>query len=95
MHATATGLPPAKTVDLAWGTVDGGWVIEDYYHFRGKKYSETRTALGQFPVEVQQGIGNARQQTCLQSLEIGRSIDTEVTLSSQDGQVMDIIDGIG
>ena len=37
----AEGLPPGKTVDLTWGTVTGGWVIEDYYHFRGKKYSET------------------------------------------------------
>src|SRR5713226_4706400 len=45
VHATATGLPPANTVDLAWGTVDGGWVIEDYYHFRGKKYSGTTTSL--------------------------------------------------
>jgi hypothetical protein len=52
VHVTAAGLPKAKTVDLAWGTVDGGWVIEDYYHFRGKKYSETTTALGQFPVDA-------------------------------------------
>jgi hypothetical protein len=52
VHATATGLPPAKTVELAWGTVTGGWVIEDYYHFRGKKYSETTTALGRFPVDA-------------------------------------------
>ncbi len=52
VQATATGLPPANPVDLAWGTVDGGWVIEDYYHFRGKKYSETTTALGRFPVDA-------------------------------------------
>jgi hypothetical protein len=52
VHATAVGLPPGKTVDLRWGTVTGGWVIEDYYHFRGKKYSETSTTLGQFPVDV-------------------------------------------
>jgi len=50
-QATATGLPAGKTVDLTWGTVTGGWVIEDYYHFRGKKYSETTTSLGQFPVD--------------------------------------------
>src|SRR5262245_37795866 len=49
-HATASGLPPGKTVDLAWGTVTGGWVIEDYYHFRGKKYSETTTSLGKYQV---------------------------------------------
>ena len=48
VHASATGLPPGKTVELAWGTVNGGWVIEDYYHFRGKKYSETTKTLGEF-----------------------------------------------
>src|SRR5205814_5059398 len=50
--ATVSGLPARKTVDLAWGTVTGGWVIENYYHFRGKKYSETTTSLGQFPVDA-------------------------------------------
>ena len=30
----------------------GGWVVEDYYHFRGKKYSETTTSLGRFPVDA-------------------------------------------
>src|SRR6266849_4622858 len=45
-HATANGLAAGKTVDLEWGTVTGGWVVEDYYHFRGKKYSETATPLG-------------------------------------------------
>jgi hypothetical protein len=51
VHVTAAGLPASKTVDLSWGTVSGGWVIEDYYHFRGKKYSETTTSLGQFPTD--------------------------------------------
>jgi hypothetical protein len=51
VHATAAGLPPGKTVDLAWGTVTGGWVIQDYYHFGGKKYSDSRTSLGRFPVD--------------------------------------------
>jgi hypothetical protein len=51
VRATATGLPPGKTVDLAWGTVTGGWVVEDYYHFRGKKYSETTSKLEQFRVD--------------------------------------------
>ena len=51
VQATAAGLPAGKTVDLTWGTVTGGWVVEDYYHFRGKKYSETTTSLGQFPVD--------------------------------------------
>jgi hypothetical protein len=51
VHATATGLPSGAKVDLMWGTVNGGWVIEGYYQFRGKKYSETATSLGQFPVD--------------------------------------------
>lgn len=50
--ATANGLPAGKTIDLEWGTVTGGWVVEDYYHFRGKKYSETTTSLGRFPVDA-------------------------------------------
>ena len=27
------------------GNGEGGWVIEDYYHFRGKKYTETTRPL--------------------------------------------------
>jgi hypothetical protein len=50
--ASASGLPAGQTVDLSWGTVVGGWVIESYYHFRGKKYSETTTSLGRFPVDA-------------------------------------------
>jgi hypothetical protein len=52
VRATANGLAPGKHVELAWGTVNGGWVIEDYYHFRGKKYSETTTTLGRFDVDA-------------------------------------------
>jgi hypothetical protein len=52
VRATAGGLPAGKTVNLTWGTVTGGWVIEDYYHFRGKKYSETTMPLGQFPADA-------------------------------------------
>ena len=51
VRATVAGLSPGKTVVLSWGTVSGGWVIEDYYHFRGKKYSESTTKLGQFTVD--------------------------------------------
>ncbi|HMF97633.1 MAG TPA: hypothetical protein VKE96_25215 [Vicinamibacterales bacterium] len=51
-HATASSLEAGKTVDLLWGTVTGGWVIEDYYHFRGKKYAEATRSLGQFPVDA-------------------------------------------
>ena len=50
--ASVAGLPPGKEVDLQWGTVTGGWVIEDYYHFRGKKYSETTVSLGRFTVDA-------------------------------------------
>src|SRR5262249_53728938 len=51
VKAVASDLPPGKTVDLKWSTVTGGWVIEDYYYFRGKKYSETTSSLGKFPVD--------------------------------------------
>jgi hypothetical protein len=51
VHATVGGLAPRTTVELSWGTVTGGWVIEDYYHFRGKKYSETTTSLGRFSTD--------------------------------------------
>jgi hypothetical protein len=51
VHATAKGLPPGKSVELTWGTVNGGWVVEDYYHFRGKKYSDTSSKLGDFRVD--------------------------------------------
>jgi hypothetical protein len=46
VRATAEGLPAGRKVDLVWHTVTGGWVIEDYFHFRGKKFTETtRTIL--------------------------------------------------
>src|SRR5438067_1756707 len=51
-HASTADLPVGKTVDLEWGTVTGGWVVDDYYHFRGKKYSETTRSLGHFPVDA-------------------------------------------
>jgi hypothetical protein len=50
VDAIADGLPPGRKVDLVWKTVNGGWVIEDYYHFRGKKYTETTKSLGQAEV---------------------------------------------
>jgi hypothetical protein len=53
VRGTATGLPAGRTIDLEWGTVTGGWVIEDYYHFRGKKYSESTAPLGQFVVDAE------------------------------------------
>ena len=52
VRVTANGLPAGKTVDFEWGTVFGGWVIEDYYHVRGKKYLETTRPLGHAQVNV-------------------------------------------
>ena len=52
VHVSASDLPAGKTVDLAWKTVTGGWVIEDYYHFRGKKYTESTFSLGRFTVDA-------------------------------------------
>jgi len=52
IDATAEGLPPNKTVEIVWGTVDGGWVIEDYFHFRGKKYNETTRTLSHAAVDA-------------------------------------------
>jgi len=52
VRVAAEGLPAGETVDLKWGTVTGGWVIEDYYYFRGRKYSEATLSLGEFPVSA-------------------------------------------
>ena len=51
IDATAEGLPPRRKLDLLWQTVKGGWVVEDYYHFRGKKFAETTRSLGQFEID--------------------------------------------
>ena len=51
VHVTSANLPPGATVDLTWGTVTGGWVVEDNYHFGGKKYAESTTKLGEFRVD--------------------------------------------
>src|SRR6185503_6103186 len=48
---SATGLPAGREVELQWATVTGGWVVEDYYHFRGKKYTDSTMSLGQFPID--------------------------------------------
>jgi hypothetical protein len=45
IDAVAEGLPPGRKVELFWKTVKGGWVVEDYYHFRGKKFTESATSL--------------------------------------------------
>lgn len=51
VHVTCANLPPGKIVDLTWGTVTGGWVVEDNYHFGGKKYAESTTGLGKYRVD--------------------------------------------
>lgn len=51
VRATVSGLPPGKAVDLKWSTVTGAWVIEDYYYFRGKTYSEITASLGRFTID--------------------------------------------
>src|SRR6516225_8877402 len=48
---SAEGLPAGTAVELRWGTVTGGWVVEDYYHFKGKKYAETTSSLGKFNID--------------------------------------------
>jgi hypothetical protein len=50
VDAAAEGLPPNRTVDLLWETVDGGWVVEDGYHFRGKRFTESTKVLGRAQV---------------------------------------------
>jgi hypothetical protein len=52
VHASASNLPAGKSVELTWKTVTGGWVIEDYYHFRGKKYTDSASSLGRFTVDA-------------------------------------------
>src|SRR5439155_11731612 len=51
VDATAEGLPPDRTVDLIWETVDGGWVVEDGYRFQGKRFTETTKVLGKAGVD--------------------------------------------
>ena len=52
VDAVAAGLPPNRTVDLMWETVDGGWVVEDGYRFRGKRFTESSKALGRAQVDA-------------------------------------------
>jgi hypothetical protein len=47
IEASAEGLPPNRKVDLVWGTVTGGWVVEEYYRFRGKRFTNTTRPLAQ------------------------------------------------
>jgi hypothetical protein len=50
VEASADGLPPNRKIDLVWGTVNGGWVIEEYYRFRGKRFANTTRTLAQVQV---------------------------------------------
>lgn len=50
MVATAEGLPSLRTIDLVWGTVNGGWVVEDYHRFRGKRFTPATRTLAKAKV---------------------------------------------
>src|SRR6266536_969461 len=52
IDASAAGLPPNKAVDLVWETVDGGWMIEEGYRFRGKRFTESTKVLGRAQVDA-------------------------------------------
>ena len=51
VEVSAEGLPANQRVDVLWGTVDGGWVVEDYFRFEGKRFTETTRPLGQAVVD--------------------------------------------
>jgi hypothetical protein len=51
VEASAEGLPPNRKVDVVWGTVNGGWVIEDYFRFRGKRFTNTNKPIAQAQVK--------------------------------------------
>jgi hypothetical protein len=59
INATADGLPAGRTVDLVWETVDGGWVVEDGYRFRGKRFADSKKVLAR-PTIGQDGRLTAR-----------------------------------
>jgi hypothetical protein len=46
VDAVAEGLRPGLRADVIWETVTGGWIVEKYYRFLGKKFSESTTTLG-------------------------------------------------
>ncbi len=52
VHLSADGLPPNRAVEILWGTVDGGWVIEGYSRFKGKQFTETSRPLGQARIDA-------------------------------------------
>lgn len=47
LTVTADGLPASQPVEFAWETVSGEWLVENYFRFKGKKYSETTLRIGQ------------------------------------------------
>ena len=50
IDVAAEGLPPNRMVDLLWETVEGGWVVEDGYRFRGKRFTDSTKVLGRAQV---------------------------------------------
>ncbi|HEV7968566.1 MAG TPA: hypothetical protein VGP19_13395 [Candidatus Acidoferrales bacterium] len=81
VRVTSEGLPAGETVELKWSTVTGGWVVEDDYYFRGRKYSETSRSLGKFPV----GAGGRLEATFVIPEDYGGVHDVIATL---DGKVV-------
>lgn len=52
INAVAAGLPPNRPVDLMWETVEGGWVVEDGYRFKGKRFTDSAKLLGRAQVDA-------------------------------------------
>jgi hypothetical protein len=52
IDAAADGLPPNRTVDLIWETVEGGWVVEGGYRFRGKRFTDSKKVLGRAQIDA-------------------------------------------
>jgi hypothetical protein len=52
IDAAADGLPPDRTVDLIWETVEGGWVVEGGYRFGGKRFTDSTKVLGRAQVDA-------------------------------------------
>src|SRR5258706_15804862 len=53
IDAAADGLPPNRMVDLIWETVEGGWVVEGGYRFRGKRFTDSTKNLGRAQVDAE------------------------------------------
>src|SRR4030095_3452280 len=89
VRVSALDLPAGKTAELHWGTVAGGWGVEDYYHFKGKQYNETTTSLGKFNIDssgrldarfvIPEDYGGVHEVTALVEGKPGATNGIEVT----------------